>query len=134
MAAQAVTRPLTFDDCVGADIEKYRAVLAPALALGGSHRFEDVVKEVIQHTMQFWSYEKSCVISQISHAPLYTACHIFLGAGELSGIEAIAPVVEAWAREQGCTRMQFIGRPGWDRTFLNRQGWTTTAICMEKSI
>ncbi len=127
-------RILTFDDCVGADIEKFREILAPALKLGETHRFEDVLAEVAAHTMQFWSFEKSCVISQICHTPLATVCHIFLGAGELSGIEAIAPVVEQWAREQGCTRMQFIGRPGWDRTFLNRSGWTTTAICMEKSI
>lgn len=30
--------------------------------------------------------------------------------------------LEAWARERGCDRIAFVGRPGWTRFFVNRAG------------
>jgi hypothetical protein len=121
-------------DTIGGDIEKYRDALNSALVLGGTHIFEDIVAEVAAETMQFWSHEKSCIVTQIINLPRLKLCFLFLGAGELAGIEILVGLVTQWARDQGCTRMEFIGRPGWERTFLNRTGWTTTAICMEKPL
>lgn len=35
---------------------------------------------------------------------------------------------EAWARERGCDRIGFVGRPGWTRFFVNRIGGNSVPL------
>lgn len=44
------------------------------------------------------------------------------------------PVVERWAKEQGCTLIEAWGRPGWERSLSKERGWRRTGIEMEKKI
>lgn len=36
--------------------------------------------------------------------------------------EQIQQHMEAWARDRGCDRIAFVGRPGWTRFFVERAG------------
>lgn len=42
-------------------------------------------------------------------------------------------VIEAWAREAGCVRLEGIGRDGWQKP-LAPFGWRKTAIVIEKRL
>jgi hypothetical protein len=48
----------------------------------------------------------------------------------------MGPKIEEWAKKkEGCTRAAFIGRPGWQRTYLAREGWHIEPyVFMEKQL
>jgi hypothetical protein len=58
--------------------------------------------------------------------PSHIVANVVAFAGEygifrVHGAE-IQERMEAWARERGCDRIGFVGRPGWTRFFVNRAG------------
>ena len=113
-------------------IEEYRAQIERALVYsGGTHDFEDIVELVESGEAQFWPGEDSAVVTQVVEYPRAKQLHVWVAAGNLAGLEAMVPEIEAWAKEQGCTGATMIGRPGWERTFLARMGWKRTAVLME---
>jgi hypothetical protein len=114
-------------------LERLRPQIEAALVLTrGVVTYEDVVAAVDKGTMQPWIGPESVAITEILGG---NVLHIFLAAGKLEEIEPHYPLVEAWARERGCTRAICTGRPGWERTFLTqRAGWTPTLRVYEKTL
>ena len=43
-------------------------------------------------------------------------------------------LIEAWARENGCTILEAWGRPGWEKSLSRLKGWRRVGIEMEKKI
>ena len=43
-------------------------------------------------------------------------------------------MIEEWAKEHGCHRLEAWGRPGWERSLSKEKGWRLTGIEMEKEI
>lgn len=114
----------------------YRRYIEAALQYAGNtHTYEDVEGMVAAGRAQFWPGPAACVITQIDHQPQHSILHFFLAAGNLAEIEAMAPGLLEWGKAQGCTRARFVGRRGWERTFLARTGWEKTdVVVMEKSL
>ena len=114
----------------------YRDLIEAALVYtGGTHTLDDVEALIASGAVQFWPAPHSCVVTEFDIQPRQKTLSIFLAAGDLRELEAIEPVLMAWAREQGCTHARFVGRRGWRRTFLARQGWVDTRIVvMEKAL
>jgi hypothetical protein len=46
----------------------------------------------------------------------------------------MVPVIEAWAKEQGCSAISLVGRKGWTRSFLRDRGYQTIHCEMAKEI
>lgn len=110
-------------------------VLTPALAqTGGTHTLDDVAEAVAAGSMQFWPGVRSAIVTQLEQTPRLRLCHVFLAGGHLPEILSMIPPIEAWARAQGCTRATLCGRPGWSRSALTTQGWTTPAVYMMKDL
>ncbi len=112
--------------------ERFAEILAPALALaGGSHTLEDIGDAIEAGQMQFWPGVKSAIVTQIEQSPRRRTVHFFLAAGNLAELEAMVPSILEWAQKvEGCDGATLSGRPGWQRSFLKAQGWTTHAVVM----
>jgi hypothetical protein len=57
-------------------------------------------------------------------------CHI--GGDEMRRWLGFLPLIEAWAREQGCCGMRLIGRRGWVKMLANF-GYEDSAVVVEKA-
>lgn len=118
-----------------ADIAQYREQIEAALVYSGhSHTFADVAEMVAANRAQFWAGPASVIVTQVVQEPQHKVLHFFLAGGNLAELEQMTPFVEAWGKEQGCVRASLIGRKGWDRTFLSRQGWHNGMVVLEKDL
>lgn len=116
-------------------IHERRAQIEAALEYaGGTHAFEDIVAGVAAGEMQFWPGPNSAVVTEVKQWPRKRCLHIFLAGGNLAEIEAMSHGILAWGRSIGCSDAVFIGRKGWERTFLTRDGWRQTLAVMEKEL
>ena len=116
-------------------LDDYRAQIDAALVYSGhSHTFEDVAEMVAAGRAQAWFGPSSVIISEIVREPQHKVLHYFLAGGNLAELEVMQPIVEAWGREQGCTVATLVGRKGWDRTFLKRQGWSNGLVVLSKQL
>ena len=93
--------------------EKARRILAPAIEHGGTHSERDVLDAIIAGQAQLWMHEASAAVTEIVSYPRLRACRVWLAAGDLDGIKEIERQVEGWARQNGCARLEIIGRKGW---------------------
>jgi hypothetical protein len=116
-------------------LDGYRAQIEAALVYSGhSHTFEDVAAMVAAGTAQFWGGPTSVIVTEIVQEPQHKVLHFFLAGGNLAELEQMTPLIEQWGRERGCVRASLIGRKGWDRTFLKRQGWHNGLVVLEKDL
>lgn len=115
------------------NINDYRPQIEAALKYSGhSHTFDDVVAMVEAGTAQVWFGPSSVIVTEIVLEPQFKVLQYFLAGGNLAELEAMQPIIEQWAREHGCTRAVIVGRKGWERTFLARQGWTNGLVVLDK--
>jgi hypothetical protein len=100
----------------------------------GTHLFEDVVALVAAGKLQFWDGPNSVVLTEVQQSPRKKILNVWLVAGKMAELRAMYPVIYAWAKAQGCQLVTHTGRPGWSRSFLKSEGWTTHLVVMTKEI
>lgn len=106
-----------------------RDLLDAALAYaGGSHTVDDVVEGVKNGEMQLWHRPGALVVTELLPFPRQKIVNVFLAAGTMEGVEALADEIEGWAKAEGCTKARLTGRKGWARSFLARTGWRDTEL------
>lgn len=116
-------------------LEEARPFLQKALDLAGNtHTIEDLQAMIDEGRVIFWPGINSAVITEIIEYPQKRTLHFFLAGGNLAELEAMYPAIEAWGKEQGCTTASTSGRPGWERTFLKREGWIPRTVVMTKEL
>lgn len=116
--------------------DRTRALIEAALVYaGGSHTVGDVEDLLDKGHAVLWKGPNSIVVTEIEVHPRQKVLHFFLASGNAQELEAMEEGIMQWGREQGCTKARFVGRRGWDRSFLARTGWQNThVIVMEKVI
>lgn len=82
---------------------------------GATHGIEDIERGIEAGDYQFWPGVRSAVITEISVYPKFTALHFFLVGGDLQEIREMEPVICAWGKEVGCSKVITIERPGWSK-------------------
>lgn len=119
-----------------AEFAQCKDELERALAYtGGTHTLQDVRDLVEAGKLQLWIHGRSVIVTELEQYPQLRAVRFFLAAGDMHEVELLSNYVLHWAKnEMGCTRAGLIGRPGWARSFLKRDGWRATHIVMEKDI
>lgn len=87
-----------------------------AVAYQDTHTLGDVAREIIDGKAQHWRGEKSEIVTEIKSFPLVKVCRIWLAGGDMDElVNVMLPDVEAWAKDNGCTRVEIVGRKGWKR-------------------
>lgn len=114
-------------------LQRARRFLEPALEYTrGTHTFSDVERYLETGHAQLWDTDRAAIVTQILRTPRIKTCHLFLAGGELAELERMLPIVEQWAKREGCTRMTLAGRAGWTRTFLRDKGYDPAWVVMTK--
>lgn len=92
----------------------------------------------LAQTAQLWLIRDDCVIgaaiTEVYDSPKGLTCAVPVVAAV--GLDEIAPAfdqIEAWAKAEGCVRMEGCGRLGWVRA-LQPRGWRPLSVVVEKDI
>ena len=116
------------------ELERCRPWIEAALEYsGGTHEFEDIVKNIAESKMQLWPAERGCIVTEIVVYPRKKVINIFLAGGELDQILDMDEDVKAWAKEHGCTGATMAGRLGWKKP-LASLGWEFHLASFAKEI
>lgn len=100
-----------------AEWERCKHWIQAALDHDGDHyTIEDVWRDVSEGRATFWSGKRSAVISQFWNFPRARVCHYWLAGGDMGELlDEMMPVIEGWAKAQGCSETSLGGRKGWQR-------------------
>ena len=101
---------------------------------GGTHNFDDIVEMVQDNKLQVWPASESIVLTEIITYPRLKNLHYFLAGGDLIELSRMRPMIEAWGKSLGCTRVTLAGRKGWARTFLQDEGYRPQWSVMAKDL
>ena len=116
------------------ELERCRPWIEAALEYsGGTHYFEDIVKNIAECKMQLWPADRGCIVTEIVVYPRKKVINIFLAGGDLDQILDMDKDVRAWAKEQGCTGATMSGRLGWKKP-LAPLGWEFQLASFAKEI
>ena len=106
---------------------------------------EFVLKTAKEGKFQIWilwdkaqktSVEKyfGVVITELVEKPLGKVCHIFMMTGrQRHKWQYLVKDIEKFAKEEKCSMMELITRPGWQKV-LNQFGYKRTHVVLEKQI
>jgi hypothetical protein len=76
---------------------------------------------------------QSVLVTELADYPLAKACRYVFAAGVLEDFIEAVPLVEGWARAEGCGAVEFNGRRGWEKP-MAEAGYRFESICMRKEI
>lgn len=118
-----------------AQFKRCSAWIGAALqSAGDTHSVEDVMLLVAGGDYQFWPGQHSAVVTTVIEYPRLKELFFWLAGGDLDELQQMHRDIEAWGREQGCTRATLAGRPGWARTFLRDQGYAPRWVALSKEL
>ena len=87
-----------------------------ALAYAGdTHTSAQVLDAILNGKAQFFSMENSAIVTEIVDYPQKSTCRIWLAGGDMDELIEAEKQICQWAKEQGCSGMEIIGRKGWER-------------------
>jgi len=110
------------------------SAVARALEYAGTHTIDDIELGVAEGRFQLWGNEECGIVTELLKTPLRKTLLFFLAGGHLEGLQAMTPAILQWGREQGCTHAAFVGRFGWERTFVRDLGFRDVATMMEVAL
>jgi hypothetical protein len=90
-------------------------LLAALEAEGYGRSVEDVLAKVRAGQCFVWTGPDALMVTEWHDRPDGRALHVWLGAGDIGALIAMAPGMMAWARDQGAIEATIEGRPGWAR-------------------
>lgn len=76
---------------------------------------EELLSEIAAGRAQLWPGETAAMVTQCLESREGRFLHVWLAGGDLTGVMALKPGVEAWGRAMGCSAVTINGRPGWAR-------------------
>jgi len=91
--------------------------LAPALYLWAEDTREGLLGEILSGRAQLWPGEDCAIVTQCVRSEEGGSIHAWLGGGNLRGMLALRPGIEAWGRAMGCAWATIDGRRGWERLY-----------------
>lgn len=95
-----------------------RPLIAAALERGPRlYEADDILDACDRADMQLWCGTKSVLVTEIVHYPRADICIGVIASGDMTEVKAMTRDAERWAKEQGCTMTQLMGRDGWRRVF-----------------
>ena len=96
-----------------------------------------LLDQILAAQTQLWlSYRdekpEAVVLTEIVNYPDTKACKLYAATGHnRKNWVGFLPVIEEWARVQGCRSMEAFARPGWER---NLPDYRKTHVFLEKDL
>lgn len=113
---------------------RVREHLLPAIErTNGTHTEDDVIAALLNGQFKLWALEKSVGITEFQIYPRMKILNVFLAGGDLTEIMAHTPVLEAYGLKNGCSRMTFGGRPGWEPV-MSEHGYKRGGVFLYKDL
>jgi hypothetical protein len=100
---------------------------------GRTHSVGDVLRKVYDGMAQLWYSDTGLLVTEVCDEPKARVLHVWIAAGELEPVLALADRVEEWARDNGCRYMSLSGRTGWLRV-LRERGWGSPILHLTKEL
>ena len=117
------------------DLQRLRHHVEAALEYsGGTHGIEDIAEGLKTGRFQLWPADDSVVVTEIIIYPRLKNLHFFLAGGNLDELRLMRPLIEAWGKQIGCTRVTLAGRKGWAKTFLADEGYAPKWHILSKEL
>lgn len=118
-----------------------REFLLPAIErTNGTHTEDDVLSGLITGQFKLWPLERSAGITEfviyqdmLRGVPRMKVLNVFLAGGDLAEIVAYTPVLESFGIKNGCSRMTFGGRPGWEPV-MSEHGYKRGGVFLYKDL
>lgn len=84
--------------------------------------WDQIVSGIAAGHFHLFRNETAALIGEFVVSPRAMGFNVFLGGGDLEGVEALIPEAEAYARSKGADFAGAVGRRGWERV-LRRHGY-----------
>jgi hypothetical protein len=97
---------------------------------GDTHTIEDVLAALYEGRMQAFANDAGIIVTELCATPRKKYINMFLAAGEMDAVKALAPRLIDFARENDIHHARAAVRPGFVPA-LKTMGWRPTQICME---
>lgn len=108
--------------------------ISRALAIAGNtHTLSDLKDKIRTGSLRVFHDDDAIILVEVLQYPRCRAVNFFIAAGDLQQVLRLEPIVNAWARANGCDRAYLAGRKGWERT-LNEMDWHPAFRVLEKRI
>lgn len=92
-----------------------RKLIQRAIDVRGEHTLKEVKHSLLERDRQLWLGLEDGVRAILVTQVKKPVCYVELCAGEGMKCLQFLKVVEQWAREVGCVKMDIKGRKGWKR-------------------
>lgn len=104
-----------------------------AAIIHDTHRKRHVWDAIERGEVQLWTNETAALVTEITVYPTgLRVINAWLAGGQLDGIMALVPIIEAWAKAKGITRASVAsGRPGWGKKL---PGYRVSGVQMTKEL
>ncbi len=105
----------------------------------GENSIEDVLDRLMDARMQLWVARSGIDqlgfgVTEIDSYGQFTVCRIVLLVGEDFDLwVGVITGLERWALEQGCTALEWWGRPGFEKP-MRQYGYTKRYVVMRKRL
>jgi hypothetical protein len=88
---------------------------------GATHRKDQVWGRIMLGQATLWPSENAVILTEVFSYPIgVRACNVWLQGGNLDELKTMYPVIEKYARAQGCDWLIGWGRDGWVKAM---PGW-----------
>lgn len=92
----------------------------------GEYTLHDVAEQILTGKWQLWSDGNSVCCTSVVQYPSLRVLYVHLGSGEIGSVVVMWPSLQDFARRNNCTKVQFMGRPGWRKSGAIPDGWRHT--------
>lgn len=93
----------------------------------------ELLEDLESGRAQLWPGETAAVVTQCLIDEAGRTLHVWLAGGDMDGVLALRPGIEAWGRAQGCRCMTIDGRRGWNRV-LRRHGYELQGAELKRTL
>jgi hypothetical protein len=99
---------------------------------GSTHSVADILEILQTQDNAFWmATPDSFLLSEIIDYPRKRIVNMSLAGGSLDDMRVFEPVMTTFARRNGCTESQIMGREGWHRVL---PGYRRCGLMLRKSL
>lgn len=90
-----------------------------ALPYAEGHDQATIENAVASEMAQLWAANESFCLTELKVSPTNVkTAHLWLAGGRIEELEGLLPIIEGWAKDQGCKGITMLGRRGWERSFF----------------